>query len=532
MLKPTGEDYVGEPSGSRNPGVLEVVFILCLAVSALAIRVAWLDERPMHGDEANQAYKAGILLETGRYIYDPHDHHGPTLYYLALVPAWLTGQSDFAQTTEITYRIVPVLFGVGLVLLLVPLRTGLGPWAGIYAALLLTLSPAFVFYSRYFIQETLLVFFTSAAIVAAWKYASHPSWGWALGLGASLSLMHATKETAAIAYLAMAGALAVQILAKRGAPAGWAAFRSRIKPAHAAGGLLLGLGLSIILFTAFFTHPRGPLDSVLSYANYFERAGGAGIHDKPWHYYLGLLAYTHRGPGPWWSEGFVLAMALVGLAAAFLKRDALRGDTNLIRFLAVYTVLMTLFYSAVPYKTPWTLLSFYHGMVLLAGVGMAALVRLAPHPLFKAGALVVFAAGCTHLGLQTYRTEFNYYADPRNPYVYAHTSTAFLRLAQRAEDLAALHPDGKDMLIRVIQPDRDYWPIPWYLRTFRRVGYWHDPPEDLDAPLIIADPALGAFLDDHLKDEYVVEMHSLRPAVIRRVYIEKGLWDSFMKPRQ
>ena len=44
-------------------------------------------------------------------------------------------------------------------------------------------------------------------------------------------------------------------------------------------------------------------------------------------------------------------------------------------FLALYTILLTAIYSAISYKTPWCLLSFFHGMILLAGIGAAALVE-------------------------------------------------------------------------------------------------------------------------------------------------------------
>ena len=49
----------------------------------LAVRLPH-SPRPMHGDEANQAVRTGMLLETGRYDYDPQDHHGPSLYWLTL----------------------------------------------------------------------------------------------------------------------------------------------------------------------------------------------------------------------------------------------------------------------------------------------------------------------------------------------------------------------------------------------------------------------------------------------------------------
>ena len=528
----TGVHHLGDPSGSDNRNSRYLALLLCVALLALILRLVGLDTRPMHGDEANQAYKAGVLLETGRYVYDPHDHHGPTLYYLALLPAWLAGKGDFSETTEFTYRIVPVLFGAGLILLLVPLRTGLGARAAVFGGLLVGISPAFVFYSRYFIQESLLVFFTFAAIVCGWRYWRRPSLPWALGIGASLSLMHATKETAVLAYVAMMGALLFLALSEYGPRGSLRLLRERSNLKHAIAAAAFGLTLSVVLYTAFFTHLRGPLDSILTYGNYFQRADGAGIHDKPWHYYVKLLAFTKRGPGPWWSEGFVLALACVGAIAAFRSKGTTRCDPYLLRFLALYTIIMLVLYSAIPYKTPWSMLSFYHGATLLAGVGTAACLRAAARSGPKAAVLLVFAAGCAHLGLQTYRSEFRYYADPRNPYVYAHTSSAMLKIPERAEDIARIHTDGRAILIKIIQPDGDYWPIPWYLRGFERVGYWQEVPEEPDATMIIADPALHDRLAPALRDEYIEEMGSLRPGVLRTIYIEKVAWEAFLETRE
>ena len=523
---------MGAPSGSDIRNSLSLGLLLCIALLALALRLPYLDTRPMHGDEANQAYKAGVLLETGRYVYDRHDHHGPTLYYLALLSARLMGQSDFADTTEYTYRVVPVLFGAGLILLLLPLRAGLGNGAAVFSAALIAISPAFVFYSRYFIQEMLLVFFTCAAILCGWRYLRKPSLPWALGTGAALSLMHATKETAVLAYAAMAGALVLLLLSQHGVRGALRLAKERSNARDLVAAFAVALGLSVVLYTAFFTHLRGPLDSILTYGNYLQRADGAGIHDKAWHYYLHLLAFTRRGPGPWWSEGFILLLACVGIVAAFRTKNSALGDPSLIRFLALYTIILTVLYALIPYKTPWSMLSFFHGMALLAGVGAAACLRATRRRGLKFALVAIFAVGCAHLGLQTYRSEVKYPADPRNPYVYAHTSTAMLQIAERARDIARVHPEGNAMLIKVIQPDRDYWPIPWYLRRFDRVGYWHEIPEDADATMIIADPGLHERLETSLGDEYVQETRSLRPGVLRTVYIERGAWEAFLETRK
>ena len=144
--------------------------MLAILALAAAFRLPRLAQRPMHADEANQAVKAGRLYETGKYEYDATDHHGPSLYWLTLPSLAISGAKDLAGSQEVAYRIVPVIFGLGLIPLLLLLADGLGRTAVVAAALLTAISPAMVFYSRYYIQETLLVFFTLAALGCGWRY--------------------------------------------------------------------------------------------------------------------------------------------------------------------------------------------------------------------------------------------------------------------------------------------------------------------------------------------------------------------------
>lgn len=508
-------------------GLLAVV--LFVTILAATLRLPALDLRPMHGDEANQAVKAGALLERGYYRYDPHDHHGPTLYYLALIPAWLRGVTEYETLGPSSYRIVPVVFGIATVALSSLLASAFGLGAALLVGTLTALSPAFVFYSRYFIQESLLVFFTLLAVYAAWRYTRKASLPWALCCGASLSLMHATKETAIIAYAAMIGAfLFVRYLQGRNG----AARADRINPRHIILASVLAVVLSITLFSSLFSYWRGPLDSILTYGNYLHRAGGVGLHDKPWYYYLQTLAYVHRGPGPRWSEGSILLLGVMGLALAVGARNAIGRHINLFRFLAVYTVLVSITYSIIPYKTPWTILTPLHGFILVGGIGAARLIQHTPSKGLKIVAWALLIAASLHLGRQAHLANTKYYADPRNPYVYAHTSTAFLRLPERINALASVHPEGKALSIRVIQPDKDYWPIPWYLREFTRIGFWLEIPQSPDADVIIADPGITEALGKRLKKKYVTETVGLRPAILRTLYIEQGLWDSLIASRR
>src|SRR5204863_1807762 len=130
-----------------------VLCLLLLLAVALALRCPRLNERPMHNDEAVNAIKFGQLWERGSYQYDPNEHHGPTLPFATLAVARLTSTPDFVHLSEIKLRLITVAFGLGLVLLTPLVADGLGRKAAIWAAIFTAVSPAFVFYSRYYIHE-------------------------------------------------------------------------------------------------------------------------------------------------------------------------------------------------------------------------------------------------------------------------------------------------------------------------------------------------------------------------------------------
>ncbi|MBD3289698.1 hypothetical protein GF337_12905, partial [candidate division KSB1 bacterium] len=108
----------------------------CIIIIAMALRLPDLAQRPMHTDEAVHAIKFADLLENGDYQYDPREYHGPTLNYFTLIPAWMSSASYIAEFNEVGLRIVPVSFGILLVLLLLSINTGLGYPSVISAALL------------------------------------------------------------------------------------------------------------------------------------------------------------------------------------------------------------------------------------------------------------------------------------------------------------------------------------------------------------------------------------------------------------
>jgi predicted membrane-bound mannosyltransferase len=201
---------------------------------------------------------------------------------------------------------------------------------------------------------------------------------------------------------------------------------------------------------------------------------------------------------------------------------------------------MTLVYSLIPYKTPWCLLGFWHGFILMAGFGASTLLRTLHRPWLQVPAIAVLLALCAQLGRQAWSSslEERFVTDRRNPYVYAHPTKDVVRAGERINELAALHSDKNKMLIAVV--GEEYWPLPWYLRGMQQVGYvspeqFAAQPQLLQAPVIIASPEAAEkvlqLLGPDIEKRYTSEAYSLRPAVVASVFIERKLWDAYLKNR-
>ena len=483
----------------------------------------------MHNDEAVNAVKFGQLWPHGSWRYDPNEHHGPTLAYATLAWGYLTRAPGYLDWSESRFRVLTVLFGVGLIVLLLWIVDGLGPLGAGCAMLLAAVSPAMVFYSRYYIHEMLLIFFSLLALVAGWRYWQTRGIGWALLTGAAIGLMQATKETFIISLFAGALALVLNQVWNRWLDATSPPFRALpLNPLHLVIGLGAWSAVWLLLFSSFFTNRAGPLDAFRTYSPWLSRAGGASEHLHPWYFYLQRLAFFHAPKGPIWSEALILLLACVGSVAAFTRRALGQANPSFVRFLALFTFVLTAAYSLLSYKTPWCLLNFWLGMLLLAGVGAAVLLRIARFQWARLAMGILLAAGAIQLGAQAWQAANRYAADTRNPYVYAQTHPDLLNLVQKVEAITQVEPRPERTLIKVIAPDDDYWPLPWYLRRFTQTGWYSRLPADPFAPLMIVARQLDARLDES-KTHPMVQMFQLRPGVFLELYVEADLWRRYVE---
>ena len=447
-------------------------------------------DRTFHPDEANQAFTTGKLLETGNYVYQPEDHHGPTLYYAAAALQKAYGHGSTATLDGTLLRCTPLLFAViALVFGFLALRRifsfklpadpdtlkapknskVLNTLASICFVFLLGTSPIFVFFATDFIQEMLLACFTMMMFWAGTGYLlPGDKWKpgtWALLFGIAAGLAFATKETSVLAFAAIfATFLILKALKGINAP--------KVLACRDAVMVIMGFLLTATLFySSFCANWTGVYNAFIAAPlAYIHRATGsaastgAAWHIHPWWQYLKWLFFCD------WCFSALPLLAI--FLATFNRRS----------FLHVYILALLAIYSLIPYKTPWC------GLQLIVPMAIASFATnrfsqrwkiLLPIALI---ALAVNSWGLYHL---------NSNPDSKSiPYNYASASPEVKQLAATvATALSPTHSPANSQLttpnsptptsptpfLAVALPPADTWPFPWYNRKLEnRTGYWTD----------------------------------------------------------
>ena len=184
-------------SGLRRPhfGPLEWAFLV-IALAAAAMRLWQLDGRTMHYDEAIHLHYAWQLAQGTEFAHSPW-MHGPLQIELVAIFIRLFGDTDFIA------RIPYALFGVILVILPYFLRRQIGAWGAGSAAVILALSPALLYFSRFGRNDILMAVWALTLLILLWRYSERPRARYLYGAAAVTALMLATKETAYFVILFM-----------------------------------------------------------------------------------------------------------------------------------------------------------------------------------------------------------------------------------------------------------------------------------------------------------------------------------------
>ncbi|HEX8996272.1 MAG TPA: flippase activity-associated protein Agl23 [Ktedonobacterales bacterium] len=197
---------------------------------AMVLRFWDLGAKPLHHDESMHAFYSLLFArDPSSYAYDPL-LHGPfqfhaegfmfSLLLLAQTVFHVGAVGNNPWINDATARIVPALFGVGIVMLPVGLRRELGRFGAWLAALLLAVSPAFVYFSRFLREDIYFNFFMFAMVVCAVRFAHSRKMLWLALTAASATLAYATFEGVFITFAIFGSFLAALLAWELGEPLG------------------------------------------------------------------------------------------------------------------------------------------------------------------------------------------------------------------------------------------------------------------------------------------------------------------------
>lgn len=477
--------------------------LLLLGVGGL--RWQSLDQRPVHTDEAENAWILANDRAGAGYVFNPEHHHGPTLNVWLRLPAALLGYQSYAEMEMLPLRAALWLAGLLSLLALAGFRPLLGEIGSLATVGVAGTSGFLSYYGNTVIHETVLGALGVCTGLMLWQWLRHPTWRWVIPLAIGVGCMLATKQTALIWFAAWAGALGFLLLWDAECR-GRIAFKRRCW--QLAGALPIGLAVAALLYTDGFRYPSAAGDAVRSLWAYQTSVG----HEKPWSYYLTDLILPIR-QAPFGSYEWLLwALAGVGMIASLIpsgRSFALpRPTRQWVWFVGISAALQHLLYAWVAYKTPWLMLGVWLHAALLAGVGAQWLLsRSMGRGRWLVGLLLLLL-----LGVQlrnSHLLNVVYHSDPRNPLAYAPTSANITHLPVFLEQQRRTLPP--DSSIAVIG---DYtWPLPWYLRRMDGVRYHSGTiARPTEAVWILTDRAYAA-LEPGWVDRRQLFPFSLRPNV-------------------
>ena len=533
----TGESH-GDGSSHDVPEQFWRISALGVLAVGTFLRVYNLNLVPLHHDEGVNGNFLVKLVRDGVYQYDPANYHGPTLYYFSGFVPWLlqiffgTAARETYGLTTTSIRLVPALFGVATIWLILLLRKYIGSVAAISGALLLALSPGAVYLSRYFIHETLFVFFTFGIVVAMLRFFSERNPIYLLLAAASAALMFATKETAIISLGVLLIALPITLVHMRLFRQSSPPSRTKRKQRQPSGGLsdyvydlggplnvgvwlilaaLIFAGINIVFYSSFFSnYPKGVYDALRTFD--FWSKTGKKDHIHPIITYVKWLIK---------QESPLLALGSLGAVAAVFNRKR-----PVALFCSLWAFGLTAAYSLIPYKTPWLVLNFIGPLAIAAGFAIQTVYENDQRQL-RLPAVILFAAICINtyqtidLNFVNYDNDDVYYV-----YVYAHTKRDTNELVKEIDKVAQRANQGTTG-ITIVSPD--YWPLPWYLRNYSRVGYFGRLTQTSE-PIVIASETQRADVEATLGGQYRLVpsgaasgAFALRPGVDLLLYVRRGL---------
>lgn len=454
---------------------------------ALLLRLLFLGLKPPHFDEGVNGWFVDQMTKNGYFHYDPANYHGPLHFYVLFLSQTLFGRSIWSL------RVPIVLVSVATIYLMMLFDRFLGRPASQLAALALAVSPAAVFYSRYAIHESWLVFFLILTLfggLGLWKYGAK-SYLWGVTYG--LTGLVLTKETYILHVTAFLLAGLFLWFWEKLSPSADDSPPTAQQWTRRDVVICSVTALALILF--FYSGTLLDFKSLRglyqTYAAWFQTGAQGHGHEKPFYYWVYPLMARYE------------ALALVGiLGSLYLLWPR---QNRWLRYIAIYGCGTLTAYSLIHYKTPWCIISllwpFFFVYASLATKWSETWPRLSH--------LITSLLLAMSLGW-TIWLNFFHYTDEKEPYVYVQTLDDIFKLTRPLQQLTQANPENYHLSAHILVSS--YHPLPWLLGDFTGIGYYGDDrkPDQYDGDFLLVEESRVKEAEKALHESYFTEPLQLR----------------------
>jgi predicted membrane-bound mannosyltransferase len=288
--------------------------------------------------------------------------------------------------------------------------------------------------------------------------------------------------------------------------------------------VVLAVGTFVILFfySGTFFHWGGVKGIFKAYSAWFSTGEQGHGHEKPWPYWLKLMAPSFQ-----FSRADCLGYELPALAGLVLCAFCQFFKNLNLRYLAIYGVGTLMVYSYIRYKTPWCIISIIWPFLFIFG----AAFLIAP----AAGKRIVYGVSAVLLAISLTSTVWlNYFhcTTDTEPYVYVQTYNDIYKLTRPVLALAHHDPIFYQMTGRIIRASP--YPLPWILDDFPRVGYYehNNFPSDVDADFLLVQEDEIKQVEAKLRNSYYTEPLRLRAYQdTSKLYLSASIFKGFFPGR-
>lgn len=475
-------------------------------IVAFFLRFFALGDKPLHHDESLHAYYSWELFKGMGYAYNPM-MHGPLQFHGNAFMYLLFGASDY------TCRFLAATCSMFSLVLIYMLRPYMGRAGALFAGLIMTLSPSFVYFGRFTREDIYYATFTLMMAFALIAYLSTRRPGYLYFGAAGLALAFATKEVIFITGYIFVFALVFRWLWERSNPTpGETQLTDALRdigknPRFLYYATAVFMGIMILLYTTFFSNPKGIIDAFTKSVSYWLGQHEVERGSQPVYFYAALLplyetisvlgtlaAMVYYGfirdrnnrlwrligygllAAAWWvfvmmgrqTSGLVFAILLVTLGTGLLAYYSYGARNLWATFLIVWSLSSFSDMSFAGERMPWLILHSLLPMLLLTGTLLNDLWESLPRwRAWIIGGVAVLALALVHNTANLVFYEKG--ANPAEQLVYVQSSTDVPQVVKQLKNMSRRLNGNLEM--KITCEDYCSWPFAWYLRDFKNVGY-------------------------------------------------------------